>query len=186
MSRTLAPAFAAALAAGDLRPCLFFEGEFDGGPLRLWTGGGSASWDGKTWTGAGDLIGISAIEESGEIAASGVTITLSGVPAYLVSLVIVNAKQGLPGRLWLGLLTSAGAVISSPVLAFAGRLDVPQISDDGASATITVTYESRLIDLQRPRSWRYTDESQKALFPGDKGFEYVTAIQDQEITWGNP
>jgi hypothetical protein len=41
-----------------------------------------------------------------------------------------------------------------------------------------------LIDLTVPRTWRYTHESQQALFSGDLGFEYVTAIQDREITWG--
>ncbi len=35
-----------------------------------------------------------------------------------------------------------------------------------------------------PRSWRYMHESQQALHRGDRGFEYVTAIQDKEVTWG--
>ncbi|HBN31649.1 MAG TPA: hypothetical protein DD416_10620, partial [Rhodobacteraceae bacterium] len=71
-----------------------------------------------------------------------------------------------------------------PVQAFSGRLDVPEIADDANTCTITISYESRLIDLNTARSWRYTHESQQSLYPGDRGFEYVTAIQDREITWG--
>ena len=71
-----------------------------------------------------------------------------------------------------------------PVQAFSGRLDVPEIKDDADTCTITISYESRLIDLTVARTWRYTHESQQVLFPGDLGFEYVTTIQDREITWG--
>jgi hypothetical protein len=52
------------------------------------------------------------------------------VPPDLVQLAIAEARQGLPGKLCLGLLTETGAIIADPVLAFAGRLDVPEITDD--------------------------------------------------------
>jgi hypothetical protein len=81
-------------------------------------------------------------------------------------------------------LTEDRTVIADPVQAFTGRLDVPELQEDGQSCRITISYESRLIDLSVPRNWRYTHESQQVLHPGDRGFEHVTAIQDQEITWG--
>ena len=184
MSRDLTPAFAAALAEATLRPALFFEGQFATGLLRLWSGLGEITWNGHTWAGAGSLLGIGGIDERGEVVASGTTISLSGVPLDMVQLAIAEARQCLPGRIWLALLAADGAIIADPVQAFAGRLDVPQITDDAATCTITLSYESRLIDLTTPRSWRYTHESQQALHPGDRGFEYVTAIQDKEVTWG--
>ena len=119
--------------------------------------------------------------------------TISGRKAMLkkdpntsgsLGMAIAEARQGLPGKVWLGLLTEAGTIIADPVLAFAGRLDVPEITDDVETCRITISYESRLIDLNTARSWRYTHESQQVLYPGDLGFEYVTAIQDREITWG--
>ena len=61
---------------------------------------------------------------------------------------------------------------------------MPEITDDAETCRITISYESRLIDLNTARSWRYTHESQQALHPGDLGFEYVAAIQDREVTWG--
>jgi hypothetical protein len=56
---------------------------------------------------------------------------------------------------------------------------------DGAErCEIQITYESRLIDLNRAREWRYTHESQQQISPGDLGFEYVAGLQEREIRWG--
>lgn len=184
MTRNLTADFAAALAGRDLRPVIFFEGMFASGPLRLWSGLGEIGWAGESWSGAGALLGLGAIEETSEVVAGGTSVSLSGIPPDLVQRAISEARQGLPGRVWLGLLTPEGEIIADPVLAFAGRLDVPEITDDAEACRITLSYESRLIDLNTARSWRYTHESQQALHPGDLGFEYVTAIQDREITWG--
>ena len=178
MSRTITPAFATALADQSLRPVIFFEGQFATGWVRLWSGLGEVSWNGQTWAGAGSL------DETGEVVAGGTAISLSGAPLDLVQMAIAEARQGLPGRIWLGLLAENGSIIADPVQAFSGRLDVPEIKDDAESCTITISYESRLIDLTVARTWRYTHESQQVLYPGDLGFEYVTAIQDREITWG--
>jgi hypothetical protein len=167
----------------DARPILLFEGQFDGGFVRFWTGSGLLTWDAKTWTGAGDLIGISDIEENTEIVATGITVSLAGVDPALVSAVIGEARQNMPGRIWVGFLDAAGAVIASPYLAFRGRLDVPSITDSADGCTISITYENVLGDLLRPREIRFTEEAQKAIFPDDRGFEYVTRIQDKDIKW---
>jgi hypothetical protein len=184
MTRDITAAFAEALADQHLRPVIFFEGEFATGWVRLWSGLGEISWNGESWSGAGALLGLGSIDESGEVVAGGTAVSLSGVPVDLVQMAIEEARQGLPGRIWLGLLAEDGSIIADPVQAFTGRLDVPEIKDDADTCTITISYESRLIDLTVARTWRYTHESQQALYPGDLGFEYVTAIQDREITWG--
>jgi hypothetical protein len=61
---------------------------------------------------------------------------------------------------------------------------VPEITDNATTCTLTLSYESRLIDLTIARNWRYISESQQVLHPGDRGFDYVTTIQDKQITWG--
>ena len=59
------------------------------------------------------------------------------------------------------------------------------VIEEGAdTSTITVSVESKLIDLERARTLRYTDESQKARFPNDKGFQYVNDLQDKKFNWG--
>lgn len=184
MSREVSAAVGAALEAGELRLVLLFEGEFATGWVRLWTGVGEVAWNGETWLGAGSLLGIGPIEETQQVVANGTTVSLSGVPLELVALAIDEARQGKPGRVWLGLLTEAGEIIADPVRAFTGRLDVPEVVDGGDTCTVTISYENRLIDLGAARNWRYTHESQQVLAPGDRGFEFVTTIQDKEIKWG--
>jgi hypothetical protein len=184
MSRTITPAVLAELAAGVVRPAIFVESQFPSGYLRLWSGLGEITWGGRTWAGAGTLLNVGTIEETTDVVATGTTVTLSGIPTDLVSACINDARQGLPGQIYLGFLTAAGAVIADPVMAFAGRLDVPTIMDGADRCEIQITYESRLIDLNRAREWRYTHESQQQISPGDRGFEYVAGLQEREIRWG--
>ncbi len=184
MTRGLSAAFVAALADPVIRPALFFEGAFPSGVLRLWSGLGPITWNGVEWTGAGNLLGVSALEETSDVVASGFSVTLSGMPLEYVSLCIADARQGMAGKVWVGLMAAGGAIIAEPSLAQAGRLDVPQIRDDSNTCTITISYESRLIDLTRAREYRLTDQTQKLLYPGDRGLEYVTAIQGTQVVWG--
>lgn len=184
MSRDLSPTVAEALGSSDLRPALFFEGVFPSGVVRIWTGLGSIDWNSKKWTGVGNLLSFGSLEEASDVVASGTSVSLSGVPLDLVALAIEEARQGQAGRIWLAFLAQNRTVLADPMQAFSGRLDVPELQEDGQTCRITISYENRLIDLSAPRSWRYTHESQQVLFPGDRGFEHVTAIQDQEVTWG--
>lgn len=173
-----------AIQEEEVTIALAFEAEFESGTVRFWTGTKTRSWNGFLWQGFGDLIGISAIVESKETVASGLSVSLSGINPALVSAAIQESRQGATGKVWLALLDTAGNFIADPVLAFVGRLDVPTIADSGETCTISITYENRLVDLKRARNLRYTHEAQQSLFPGDKGFEYVAAIQDYQVTWG--
>jgi hypothetical protein len=75
------------------------------------------------------------------------------------------------------------ALILDPVVVFAGRIDTMTISDTGPTATLSVSCESRLVDLERARERRYTDEDQRELHPSDTSFRYVAALQDKNIEW---
>ncbi len=97
MSRDITTAFATALADQQLRPVIFFEGQFATGWVRIWSGIGDVAWNGETWTGAGSLLGLGSIDETGEVVAGGTAISLSGVPLDLVQMAIDEARQGLPG-----------------------------------------------------------------------------------------
>ena len=55
--------------------------EFPSGTLRMWTGLGEATISSETYTGLGNLIGVSRVEESEELKATGIELSLSGVPS---------------------------------------------------------------------------------------------------------
>ena len=70
-------------------------------------------------------------------------------------------------------------------------MDVMSINDDGQEASIIMSAENRLVDFRRPREVRYTHEEQQNLYPpgpgtpGDLGLEFVNAIQEKQVYWGN-
>ncbi|TXL70100.1 hypothetical protein FHP25_35860 [Vineibacter terrae] len=184
--RDLTAALAAGIQAGVVRPVMLFEGEFAGGTTRVWTGIGDLAWNGQTWLGIGYLGGISDIEETDELRAAGVTVSMSGIPQSLISLALGDVRQNKPGRLYFALMDGdTSNLVADPYLAFEGRLDVVEIDEGAETATISIKYENRLIDLERPRERRYTHEDQQLDYPGDMGFEFVPALQDAQISWGS-
>lgn len=184
MSRSGTAGFLSEIAAGSSSPVLLFEAEFSSGWLRLWTGIGPITWNTYTWTGAGNLIGVSPVQETADLRAVGITVSLSGMPSSLISVALAQARQGKIGRVYLGFLNSSGAIVADPYLSFEGRLDVPEIADSGDDCTISISYESRLIDLDRPRERRYTGEDQRIDYPEDRGFDNVATLQDTPVVWG--
>lgn len=183
MSRGLSAGMLSQIGSASVTPILLFYGEFASGTVRMWSGIGDLSWDSQTWIGAGNLVQVSNIEETSEIKASGIVVTFNGIPADLLSLVLTDVRQGALGRIYLGFLSS-GSVVATPWLIFEGRIDTPVINEEAETCSIAITYESRLIDLSRPRTARYTDQDQKREFPDDLGMEFILALQDKEIPWG--
>lgn len=167
-------------------PVIFYEGEFDGGTTRLCTAFRQITWNSQTWTGAGSLASISVIEETSGLDARGIQVGLSGIPSEIVALALGECRLGLRGKIWFGLLTDADEVIADPALAFDGVLDVPTMEDAGETASITISYESRLIDLNRPREWRRTHEAQRKFDSADRFYEYVSSLVEWNGIWGAP
>ncbi len=168
-----------------VRPILLAEFDFETSTDRAWSGFGQLEWGGFTWYGAGILGKVSTVEETAELRATGASFQLSGIPADLIDKVSNFPIQGHKAKLYLGFIEEDFKVlIMDPVLIFDGRMDTVEILDSGETATVTLTAESRLRDLERPRTKRYTDADQQSRFPGDKGLEYVPSMQDKQIIWG--
>lgn len=185
MSRNLSADMLAALIAANVRPILLYEAEFVSGTVRYWTGYGDLSWNSQTWTGTGTLITMSAVDENDDVRAQGATLKLAGMPEAMIAIALAESRSGKPGSVRFGLLSEAGAVIATPKVTFKGRLDDVEIDDENPQELyINFKYEHELIDLERPREWRYTDEHQQQLYPGDTGLRYIPGLQDKELTWG--
>ena len=170
-------------SAKEVELFLALKLNFDSGTIALWTGYGDITFGSQSYTGAGTLLGFSTVEETSEIAARGAQVTLDGIETSIVSLALQEPYQGRKALIYLGALSS-GAVVADPTLIFDGRMDVMTIEDSGDTCTISLTLESRLIDLERSRVRRYTTEDQKVNFSNDKGFDYVADLTDKQVNWG--
>jgi hypothetical protein len=166
-------------------PVLFVECNFVSGPVNIWTGLGQTTWNGKTWIGMGSLLSISTIEEGADVQARGISLTLSGIDLELLQDTLNEFQVGLPVTIWLGLRDpQTNNLIPDPVVSFLGRTDEPTIDIDGKKASITVACESRLMDMNTPVPYRYTQVDQQLFYPGDQGFMWVNSIQSIPIYWG--
>lgn len=183
-TRTIEATLKAALSNATVRIAWLFQGQFGDQTIYLWNGHGQLSWNGQTWIGAGNFLGLQPILETEAVRANGFLISLSGVDGELRSLVLNDARHSNEGRVYLALRDSSGALIGTPYLVARGWLDVPHIVDGGELATLDITYESRLIKLQDSPGHRYTREGQRAFDPTDEGFDWVVAVQEWNGFWG--
>ena len=191
MSRDLPTGFSAAASAQTLAPVFLARLDWPTGIVRAWSGYGditlseyeSGAYIDYTYTGLGTMGGISEVRETRDGAANGLTLTLGGINSADIALALNDESQGRSGKLYFGILSSAGTFTVDPYLIFDGVIDVCPIEDSGSTATISVKLEKELID-SRARGRRYTHEDQQIDHAGDLGFEYVAGLADKQITWG--
>ena len=184
MTRSLGTDFTNALSADEVQPFFAVEMDFSGGAIRLWTGYGNITIGGDTYIGAADFMQIATVDETSEIKATGINVMLSGIPSNLLSSALSENYQGRDITMYFGTLDNAGAINDTPYVLFKGIMDVMNISESSDTANISITGESRLIDLEIARERRYTSEDQKIDYPNDKGLEFVADLQQKQIIWG--
>lgn len=185
--RDLSAGMLAAIAEGVVSAAMLIEIEYESGGqqfLRIWTGVGALSWDGKTWSGGGKVLEVSPMPESRELKAIGFSVKVSGMLSQDISIALQSLRKGRSGKVWLALFDGAGAIISDPYLAKRGRFSIAPIRDEGSTCTIEARYEDRLSDLSKPKERRYTHEDQQTTNPGDTGFRHVPGLQDRDFVWG--
>jgi len=184
-SRGLSINMAAMAVAAEVRPLILVEAEFDTNPLYLWNGIGTFTYSSTDYIGAGNLLSISAISENVELRASGITVQLSGISDPLLAKAKTEDYQGRELVVKLGGFDSSDNVIADPIIMFSGFMDTMTITEGGETATIAVTVENRLIEFEKTRVRRYTDNDQRIEHPNDDGLEYVSQIQEKAIVWGD-
>lgn len=183
MSR-ISVALAAAFAADPVRMCALAKLEFDSGTVRLWTGVGDLTYAAELYIGAGGLLSIDLPSEAVEIRSTGGTLELAGLDPSILALADTENYQGRRATVLAGAFDSAGALIVDPDTAYRGTIDTMETTEDGETATIVVALESRVAAFERPIERRYTPEDQALTYTGDKGFDYVAALQNKDIVWG--
>jgi hypothetical protein len=180
--------------AATVRPIKLVELLFSSGPVRAVdtpfdvTVQVSGESPNETFLGVGQLGSVGAVEETSELKAHSMAFTLRGIPNDLISISLAENYQGRSAKLWVGFLDAEHAVIGEPTLEFSGLMDTMDTDigtgDNGATSTVNVTAQSRLVRWDEPSGARYTNEEQVDLFPGDRGLEFVAQMVEKELVWG--
>lgn len=189
MARDIHADTIAEVQTNDVEPYFMALIDTKGGEVLVWSGYGdyvsSVSGSSKTYLGAGELGLISPIQESQNLSARGITLSISGVPPARISQALADLEQGRLVQVFMGFFSaSTRQPINSEFEIFTGQTDIPVINEGGESASIAITAENRLISLERLNVRRYTHEDQARDDVTDLGFEFVTSLQDSEILFG--
>ena len=158
--------------------------DFASGVIALNTSTWSLVHDGVTYLGAYGLGSISAItDKAGEL--QGVTFELAAGDAARVSLALDSADevQGTVVTIRTAIIEVATYTVLDAPIEWVGTLDTMTIAEDGATATVRVTAESRAIDLLRGTPWRHTSEEQIIVDGDDLCLSYITDQVDKPIVW---
>jgi hypothetical protein len=206
LSRDISPELALALTQTHVNSALMAEFDFDSGTLGMWTGYGTLVWGEKEFFGGGNLVSVSPIRETQDLQANAVTFNLAGVSQPNVALALQENLQNRPCRLYaattatsvaLATENDSGAILmeggeaillestvmDEPYLFWSGLMNVMQGKARIPLSELSLSAENILIWLRRTRESRYTDEDQKAKYPGDRFFEFIAQLQDKEIVW---
>lgn len=148
--------------------------------VRFSTSGHDVVWAGHTWLRSG-LGTVEPIEDSaGEL--QGIRLSMPGIDGSQIGLALVEPVEGRDVLIYDALIDPTTGIVADAVLAWAGTLNVPEMSD-GAVASVTVTAEHRGLLAVRPKPRRYTNEEQQRRYSGDTCFDFDPATDAAPIAW---
>lgn len=201
----------------DSEPLQFGSDTITSAPLYFWTGLGELTVGGTTYTGAGQFLQISEVTDTADLRAAGATITMSGLPVDIISLALQQPYQGRLCKIKFGMMNanrnktvsedgSGDAVLLSDtgdidnsegdpavlVDLFIGYMDQMNIAEGPDTATVVLSVENKLIDLETRKVERYTSEFQKKkfreLYPSssstDRAFDFLNDLVNKPLDWG--
>jgi hypothetical protein len=172
-----------ALSASTANIAILAYLNWPGGAVRVWTGKGTVTWSGNNYTGVGNLGSIDKIADSLVDSDIGVQLTLNYLDDALRGQVVANDPVGQDAVLYFAVIDPASLAVTDAYAVFTGFIDKVDIEDNGTDGRIMVRLASELARLARPRFYSLSDAHQRFLFPGDKGMEFAS-VMDQPIIWG--
>lgn len=187
IERSLPNSYRNQIRSGGIYTAYLLAIEYPSGTVRFTDYAYNIEFDGKTYLRANNMLTISTVTETGDIETSPIVVELSGLNEGIVaafylyshinrvltlSRAVLRADGDLVGVVTLfdGLTTSATMLDAAP-------------SESAPAPIAQMEAASHFGDLDQKRG-RYTnDSSQKDIFPGDKGFEFVTDLVEP-VVWG--
>ena len=147
MSKTLTSANSNVLDDSVIVPVHFIKIEYTSGTLYLNTSERDITFDSNSYVGGYGVANISSIEESQELQASGIQLTVSGVSSSNVSIALTENFKNVDATLYLGFLDTTNYTLKDdPFIIFKGKVDTQNLELSGETATI-------VIEMRTDRDW---------------------------------
>ena len=172
-----------ALNSGSIAIVQLLHLNFSTGVVALNTSTWNFDYGGVTYLGASGLGAISNITDTpGEV--EGLTFELFADTSHIAqALDESNVVQGTICTVRTAIIETTNYTILDAPVEWVGKLDTMSITEDGDKAIISVSAESKAVDLMSGNSWLYTTEDQLRINPYDTSFAYVVDQVDKPIIW---
>ena len=182
--RTLSGATTTALASGSVAIVQLVHFNFSTTPIALNLSNWDLVFDGVTYKGAFGLGSVSSVNDRpGE--AQGIVFEINAGDSARISLALDDADivQGTVCTIRTAIIETVNYTILEAPVEWVGTLDTMSIGEDGMTASIRVTAESRAVDLLRGNVMFYSDADQRVINATDGVFKYVVAQLDKPVVW---
>lgn len=187
---TMSPAMDAALA--DFVATVFGAVEIvlPGYTIRLLTGAGIISFDGKTFTGSDATFGVidsvDNLTDGTADASPTILLTLNPATDAAATELASASMQGSQVTVWLGVVDQVtGLVVGEPLQIFLGQLDIAILKSGKNSRTLELQIASATERFFfNDDGCRLSDTFHQYLWPGETGLASVTGVL-HEIYWGS-
>lgn len=184
MPRSLTPAMQTALRDLVVRPCWLVKIQFNNGYVYLTSRDTDITWNSQIWTSNSWLRSIDGLTNVFDHSYNEVSVILGGLDSNILSLVLGQTSQKNICEIYFAMLNSSNTLIADPYLIFNGLFDDAEIDDAIDETEVRLIFTTEMAKIGRINVFRFTHESQKALFPGDLGFQYVSQAADWKGLWG--
>lgn len=137
--------------------------------------------EGRTWIGGGGIVQISARGPSQSSDGGTFAVTWNGATSALIAEAFhpdLLRSRFYAATVWLD--DNGQTRIAGPLDEWAGLVETPDIDADPASPTITITVQSVLLDLSRPRRVLMTPQAQKLIDPDDTAADWIAQLADYD------
>lgn len=185
----MTPALQSALRSE--RPLIFgaLEINLPGYDLRLLDGSGEIMIAGNKFVGRdptfGTIASVKSISDGNSDQAPTMAIALLPPSNTARTTLASSAMQGSRVRIWMGVVDMAsGQVVPDPMVLFDGEIDVPTMNWAMRRREVeyrVVSVFEKFFDLEE--GIRLSDSHHQAVWPGEKGLEYVTGVTES-VFWG--
>ena len=191
MTRTLTAGMVTEAQAAHAQLFHLFSFEFSGGTVRLTTAPHDVTFDGNTFQAMGGHLTFEGVQETADLSAQGMRVTLDGVDQTVIALILTQNYIGRKAHLWYAHMdVSTGALVTDPAEVFEGRMNEPfeieevRPEDGPGSVTIRTAIVSELVGFKQRRGVAASLSSHQHHYADDTFFQHIATQSSRQFWWG--
>lgn len=168
------------------RVVYFVELQLSTGTQRISTFNQPITWGGNTWSGFGQLVNMSQVQEEEGSEAKNINLTIVAAESSWLALAIgpVEEYRGRPVKIYMCPLDTSFQLVGTPVQVWRGTMDTVVVSiDENGEGGVNVKCETSAFSLKRRPVFRVNAAQQKQKYPTDTGFDYLTDLIANPQLW---